>query len=287
MAWTLHPDLVKRLSRDRPDGGAIAEADRIDSLYWRAMVRDPFAVVAPEGKIEVVGPNFRATLPLTVENLRRALDQRPGDIALRVLQASLFFRAGLFDSTVDHLRTAMSYVDAEAKRAKVPVYVSKELFQYAIGKAYYAAGDRNAAREAFAAALTEDLAFYPAHAALGSIAWTNWSDLETARREYDQAIELYGRDGFVRFDYGTVLLQAGRHEEALAQLDTAIALEPYFAAAHFNRAVALDRLGRPAAAAAEYREFLRRAPRRLADYTAEARRRLTALDGAGADSVKR
>ncbi|HET7457531.1 MAG TPA: hypothetical protein VFJ74_07740, partial [Gemmatimonadaceae bacterium] len=246
------------------------EALRIDSLPWRAMMRDPFA--SPD-------PNADAILGPSPAAVRAELQRHPDVIPLRVLLAARFYARQQFDSTVAELRTtldALARLDTAGPRH---VYQSREVFHYAIAKALYAAGRRDEARAEFAAALGENVAFYPAHATLGSIAWTQWSDIDKAREEFGFALELRD-DAVVHYDYGTVLLQAARFDEALAQLDRAIALEPYFANSYANRAVALDRLGRGAEASAAYEQFVARAPRRMAAVAAAAHRRAQALAGA-------
>jgi tetratricopeptide (TPR) repeat protein len=80
-------------------------------------------------------------------------------------------------------------------------------------------------------------------------------------------------DGSLRASYGGVLGALGRYDEALEQLDEAIALEPLNAEAYHNRGLVHERRGDREAAIVEYRTALRYQP----DYppSSAALRRLT------------
>ena len=52
----------------------------------------------------------------------------------------------------------------------------------------------------------------------------------------------------------------GRDDEAMQELDSAVSIEPTFAAAFANRGILHDRRGEPAQALADYREALRLKP---------------------------
>lgn len=265
--WLTSPKLLERLERGDMKESTSRAALAIDSLYWQAMVRDPFAVVGAAPGVYYFGSHAR---------MREQLAREPENVALWVQEAAQYYRAAQYDSAVAYVRSALSALELQAGKARRPLYLSREIFHYAIGTAQFAAGDRNAARASFGMALTENLAFHQAHAALASIAWTNWSDLLEAKREFELALELRD-DAVVRYDYGTVLLEARDPEAALAQFERAIRAEPYFAPSYFNRALALDRLGRSAEATEAYLAFIERAPARLAEAVQQARGRVRAL----------
>jgi tetratricopeptide (TPR) repeat protein len=273
--WLSNVDLARALDRGDRKAMESPEVARIDTLYWRAMLRDPFALADPAIE-RWVEPSEAVVL--------EAIRKDSNNVGLRLFEASRRYRRAEYDSAVFFVRGALAIVERLEEKRTGRIYQSREIFHYAIGKALYESGDRNAAREEFGAALSEDLSFYPAHAALATIAWSNWSDLETARREYEMAIELHG-DAIVHYDYGTILLDAKHYDEAIPEFDAAIAGEPYFAYPYFNRAIALDRVGRTAEAAAGFRAFLDRAPRELSAAIDQARRRLAALSSPG-DSPK-
>ena len=238
---------------------------RIDSLRYRALLRDPFIVTHP------LRPAFLAA---GVVEVRRAIERRPDDVGLRIFQAGNFYAAKQYDSVVAQLEHALGVLRGlEAQQLK-PVYVSKEIFEYGIAKALLAKGDLNAARKAFERALEENLSFAPAHAGIGSVAWSNWEDIETADQEYEIAVQLDPTDGLVRYQYGRVLAEARRLDDATAQLEKAIELEPHFAEPYFVLAGVLERRGDASGALARYRQFLDRAPPKRTDWALVARSKL-------------
>ena len=56
---------------------------------------------------------------------------------------------------------------------------------------------------------------------------------------------------------GVVLQALGRLEEAIAQYEQALAIDPNFAMAHYNLGIAVDKSGRPDEAAVHYRRIQR------------------------------
>jgi tetratricopeptide (TPR) repeat protein len=67
---------------------------------------------------------------------------------------------------------------------------------------------------------------------------------EEALAAFDQAVALDPSYARAHYNRGHALHNLGRHEEALAAADRAIALDPNLAAAHNNRGIALGNLGR-------------------------------------------
>jgi Tfp pilus assembly protein PilF len=252
--WRSKPKLLRKYAKGDKKVLATGEGQRIDSLYLRAMMRDPCVMLSPE----VTG---RA--PPSSSFIRGMVTRRPKSVGLRILHACNFYQRGDHDSTLAQLNQALALIGSREAESVRPVYESKAMFHYLIGKAYAGKGDMNAAREAFGRALGENLAFYPAHSAIASIAWTNMEDTATALQEFELALQLSSADGVLRYNYGTVLLDAGRNAEAAEQLAKAIELEPYFANSYFNLALALARAGRAAEARPYYQAFIARAPKSL------------------------
>jgi tetratricopeptide (TPR) repeat protein len=62
-------------------------------------------------------------------------------------------------------------------------------------------------------------------------------------------------------NYGNILAQSGQRDEALAQYNDAIRLDPHYADAHFNAGNALMQLGRTTEAIAHFEDALRLRPR--------------------------
>jgi tetratricopeptide (TPR) repeat protein len=275
--WMTSPKLRKQLERRKPDAADLASPERIDSLYWRAMLRDPFIIATGGGSAGFMPP---------MDIVRRYLKKHPDEVGLWIYLGALYHRQHEFDSTLATVRRGMEALDRIEQRGFRPVYESRAMFHYAIGKTEFALGRHDAARDAFQKALTDDLAFYPAHAALGTLAWTVNRDLNTAIAEFDLAIELFRDDGVVYYDYGTILLKNERWEDALARFDRAVALEPWFPDAHHNRGIALDRLGRHAEAVAAYRQFVSLAPRRLSAQIDKVHGRIATLSAPASDSLR-
>ncbi len=103
----------------------------------------------------------------------------------------------------------------------------------------------------------------------------------------DQALELYRAlvaeapdDGGLRTSLAGTLGALGRYEEALAEIEAALAVDPLNVEAYHNRGVLHERAGRPEAAVESYRTALRYTP----DYapSAAALARLTGTSGPAA-----
>ena len=266
--WLAEPKRFKKYLRGDEKVLRSPETWRIDSLRYRALLRDPFALTRPSL------PGARTP---GVREVRGAIERRPNDVGLRILQAGNFYTARQYDSVVVQLTHALGVLRELEAQSVRPLYVSKEIFEYGIAKALVAKGDLNAARAAFGRALAENLSFSPAHAGIGSIAWSNWQDVETAVQEYDLAVQLAPADGLLRYQYGAMLAEAKRLDEAVDQLETAIRLEPHFAEPYYVLADVHERRGSVTDAMLRYRQFLDRAPPKRIDWAALARGRLDVL----------
>ena len=95
-------------------------------------------------------------------------------------------------------------------------------------------------------------------------AWGHLAVVYAARREdrkalaaFAKAIRLDERDPEPCYNRGHFMATLQRHDEAIADFDLAIARDPRFLRAYFNRGVLRLRAGRTAAAAADIREFQR------------------------------
>src|SRR5262245_21076463 len=68
--------------------------------------------------------------------------------------------------------------------------------------------------------------------------------LDQAEAAYRNALSLAPGHPAVTHNLGVIAAARGQHREAIAHFDAAIAAEPQYAAAHYNRASALQALGR-------------------------------------------
>lgn len=92
----------------------------------------------------------------------------------------------------------------------------------------------------------------------------NWAREQTHAGNADQAIETvnrcmsrYTEASRCYFARGALHNYVGEHEQALPYLDRALAIEPQFAVGHYQRGIALEKLGRLDEARAAYRESSR------------------------------
>jgi Tfp pilus assembly protein PilF len=205
-----------------------------------------------------------------------ALRRDPDLLVAYVYRARGFFYQEQYDSALVQLNVLLDSLRARELTSLVQSYNSKAMLEFMVGTVEALRERGDAARAAFQRALTEDLGFYPARAALGRLAFAQ-NDLETAKAEYEQAVDLKADDGVLRDDYGYALLKNHQPADAEAQFREAIRLEPYWALPHFNLAVALSNQGKRELAVAEYEAFIARCPKRLASQAAEARSRIEKL----------
>ena len=281
------------------------EVQRIDSLEYLALLRDPFlfqgldrllldqfVYVLSDG--EMVSANFASAdagfnawrayangqFARAAELYAAAIRKRADDYGYRAPRARALFHLTQFDSAASELTELLAEMRKREDKKLVYLYQSKAMFEYSLGLVYLRLQDYDGAREAFGRSLLEDMSFYMAHARLGALALA-LGDTAAALSELDLAVQLNGSDGALRFIYGDVLQAARRHEEAEVQFRRAIELEPYYAAPYFFLARVLEAQGRPSDALAQYRAFLARAavsePSRRA-----ATERVTALEGRAA-----
>jgi len=295
--WMRFPGWFEEYIRERSRVLESPNVLQVDSLYQRALFRNPLT-------------------PRTLHIL--LYDQLPGRWGQDPLaHAVLDYGAAKFDAAasefgnlirgdpVKHYRlrywhalcfTAMQRYDSAAAEVSALVdelrrrdekqvvywYESKELLDYGLALLQLALGNRPAARVALQQALVENLAFYPAHAALADVA-LNEGDQAAALREYAQAVELGGDDAGVRHRYAQALADAGRPGEAELQVRQVIELEPLFAAPYFTLGKVLEARGVGQQALAAYRDYVQRAPS-LAPLVTRARARIAALSGMEPDS---
>ncbi len=95
------------------------------------------------------------------------------------------------------------------------------------------------------------VALAAAHSNLGNVL-TALGRHDEALASHDKAVALQPRNAQCHVNRGAVLFQLGRTRDALASFETALALDGRDAAALFSRGAALDALGRSAEALASY-----------------------------------
>lgn len=268
------------------------DVERSDSLLGVAFLRNPFVHRAMEMALYDALPGHwggdvftRAWLAYANRQLDRAtalfgraISEKPEKFyRYRHVRAVLFVSARQYDSALTEMSALLAKTRQIDEKELVEVYESKAFYEYAIARLQIARGDRNAAREAFERALTEELSYGPAHVWLATLAEAS-GDTARALGSYAQAVDLSPADAIYRYQYAVALMKANRTREGLEQINQAIALEPYYADAYVFKASAHEQLVQPDSARVAYRGYLDRAARN-AQNRALATQRLAALEG--------
>src|SRR5512141_2945189 len=107
--------------------------------------------------------------------------------------------------------------------------------------------DPDAAREAYAKALSFDASHADAHVNLGRLLHEA-GEAAAAEEHYKSALDSRPDDVTAAFNLGVALEDLGRDIEAIDAYEKAVSLDPQHSDAYFNLAGACERVGRPAAA---------------------------------------
>jgi tetratricopeptide (TPR) repeat protein len=192
----------------------------------------------------------------------------------------LYFQRDKGEKALTDLTEALQELRKADRKDLVYVYESKALTEQGVGMVQNRLGNTEAAREAFARSLQEDLSYVPAHVQLAMLA-LDGKDTLTALSEMDLAVQIRADDAWLRYFYGFTLAEVGRTAEAKEQLNTAIRHNPVYAAPRLALGKVLEAEAQPQEALVQYRAFLSLAsandPRRR-----EAQLRVSALSAAGA-----
>ncbi|HEU0014560.1 MAG TPA: tetratricopeptide repeat protein [Longimicrobium sp.] len=291
---------------------AAAEFQAIDSLYFRALAMDPFlyrvyemhvvrtlvaAFLGRDRRHPSVGSSLHAMIqqappwmrgmeayaqrqwPAAVNHLTTALGQARRKSGLRTELGRIYAHVGNHEQALVELNLALDERRAEDEKEVVYLYESKALLEHSVGTLHERLGALDSAKAAYNRALEEDLSFYPAHVRLALISLAE-GDTAAAVAALELATQVATVEPSVSYMFANVLAQAGRLDDAAAQLEKTIAAAPHYAAPHALLGLVRDHQGNAAAAVAAYQGFLARAPR------ADARRpqleaRVAALQGGG------
>lgn len=278
------------------------ELARADTLLAEARVRDPFldqqlqidmireqdasafaAVRAAAREEASRQPEAAMALAWLEQNdaamlaaTERALARAPKGQELRLLRGFAFARLGAHVNAIAEFDSVLVSRRRREDTTTVPVYDSKAMLEYIIGRLQLRAGNRAAAREAFARALTDDLGFRYAHVQLAEMAAED-GDAAMALNEYETAITASPGDSWIRYRYALRLMEARRWSDAERELTAVRTAAPLFAAPLLPLARIKESAGDDDAAAALYRTFLAIAPRDATAERALVRTRLETL----------
>ena len=264
---------------------------RNDSLYARAMLRNPFvhrglevalyAMLGRELRWDGATVAFmeygRGRFDRAATSFARAAGGNPGRNAhLLFYRALSLVGAGDLDGAAREVERLLSVLRDRDERRVGFAYQSKASLEHALGRLHEERGRPGLAREAYERALLEDLAYHPARQALGRLALAA-GDPAAAVEHLAAAAEAAPLDGVVRFEHGNALYAAGRLQEAAAEYLAAVEREPFYADIHLRLGLAYENLGEPARALTAYRAYLERAPRKQEATAARVRERVAAL----------
>ena len=281
-----------RLLEEAPGRGSPEEAAllQIDSLLFRAFEIDPFTPRQLSRMVYDAMPgqygNDRFTngvlaytegrYDLARSHLRHLLNGSAARDA-RYYRALSWQAQQQFDSAAAELEALAELARTDNARAFRRIYESPAIYELGVGAARIRLRDYPGARAALQRALEEDVSLAAAHFMLSQLAQLEG---DTAQRvnEARMAAELQPGSAAMHDAYATALRAAGQLEAAAAEYERAIALEPHWAAPHYNVALVLEQLDRRADAARHYGEFVARAPRAYEQQrqVAEERRRVLA-----------
>jgi tetratricopeptide (TPR) repeat protein len=290
--WASNPGWFQDYLQDRPQVVNSPQVLKVDSLYWRAVLRNPFV---PRHLALVMYddlPGEWSTDPFTQALLaydgERYADAVRGFSGLvrrdpvkynyvRFHLALCFTAQRQFDSAAAEVSALLAEMRRRNEARFSRFYDSQELYEYSLALLQLAHGDVPAGRASLGRSLQENLGFYPAHAELGELALAD-RDTAQALAEYGQAAELGPEDGIMRFHYGVTLLGVHRLDEAEGELRRAIELEPLYAPPYLALASLLEERGASQEALAQYQAFVTRAARDD-ELLGRVRARIAALSG--------
>jgi tetratricopeptide (TPR) repeat protein len=250
------------------------EVQRIDSLRLKALQRNPMMyqglwleLFEDEAPLNMsLDPATQGLVAYAHGNPARAAERLGQAVksrenrSLRYDRALALYQMAQYDTAANELQILLDDMKKREEKKLVRAYESKQMFEFGIAILMIAKGDTAAARDALGKALTEDLAFAPAHIELAHLAAAS-GDTATAVQELSQAVELDSTDVIAHYELGVHLMMQNHTDEAQAQLRKAIALEPYFAQPYFPLAYLLEYDEKNAEAAEMYLAFAARATR--------------------------
>jgi hypothetical protein len=178
--------------------------------------------------------------------------------ALHAERGRIFFMLHNYDSALAELKTAIGEMRQREAKRLVVLYHPKAMLEQSIGLIEESRGNREAAREAYGRALSENLAYYPAHVRLSALSFAA-GDTAAALSEIALAVQLAENDPTLHYRYGYTLVLAGQYADAETELRAAIALDPDYAAPYQILGRILDSRDDLSGAITEYEAFLARA----------------------------
>lgn len=251
-AYMLKADILRQMA------DSTMPPDEYKELYERARQAEEKAIKFDEG----VRSDIQTQRQLAyIQEYQRGADafnraQQSGNQEDFLMAAGFFGAASAIepDSSGPYLNEAYARLNAQQREETIPIletYIQKadsvEENPYTILAQLYLTNDR--AEDAISL-LEEATEQYPNNEELQSLrlnAYNQAGATDKAMEAYREQIEENPENATYRYNYGSLLLNAERHEEAIEQLSRAAELEPNnvkaqynLGAAYVNRAVAFD-----------------------------------------------
>lgn len=251
-AYMLKADILRQMA------DSTMPPDEYKELYERAREAEEKAIKFDEG----VRSDIQTQRQLAyIQEYQRGADafnraQQSGNQEDFLMAAGFFGAASAIepDSSGPYLNEAYARLNAQQREETIPIletYIQKadsvEENPYTILAQLYLTNDR--AEDAISL-LEEATEQYPNNEELQSLrlnAYNQAGATDKAMEAYREQIEENPDNATYRYNYGSLLLNAERHEEAIEQLSRAAELEPNnvkaqynLGAAYVNRAVAFD-----------------------------------------------
>lgn len=193
--------------------------------------------------------------PIALSSYARALVSAKDKASVRLDRGRIFAMQNQVDSANKEFKLAITEMQKRDQKDLVVFYNSKALAEYSTAVLLEGADSVAGAREAYGRALQEDLAYFPAHLRLGLLA-LGTKDTTTAMSELALASQLAPGEPYIRYINGYVLAASGHVAEAAAELQKSVELEPFYALPYLRLAQINEHLGKGAAAADAYAQFL-------------------------------
>jgi tetratricopeptide (TPR) repeat protein len=200
--------------------------------------------------------DFPKAARLYAEAIGRARKGERGDLLAE--RARVLAHLGANDSAVATFRASMAADSARDEDRLVFALRSKAQMEHVLGALFEAEGDTAGARQAYERALTEDLGYFPAHVALGTLAYER-GDTAVATHELREAVQIAGDDANLHYVYGLVLSTTGNVAQGVTELLKAAQLAPQWAEPHFLLARLHDAADMREEAIPHWQNFLARA----------------------------
>ena len=247
---------IKRSAQSSGMNGEDESEMRFEMMRW---LDSPDAPPVLRAWFAYSDGDFRRSARLYADAIRKAKKSERGDLLAE--RARVMAHIGASDSAVAIFRESMAADSARDKDRLVFAIDSRAQMEHILGALLESEGDTAGAREAYERALTQDLTYFPAHIALGTLAYSR-HDTATATHELREAMQLASDDPSTHYTYGLVLATTGNVAEGVNELLKARELAPLWAEPYILLARLHDAADMRTEAEPFWRDFLARASQR-------------------------